>query len=69
MLPQLVVGIDLRPHTIPSIASCTVSLTADADRSHRSPIHYAVRPGTRQDDLMKVPHLAVDVAVGELTAW
>ena len=37
--------------------------------SERSSIHYAVLPGIRRDDLLKVPHLAVDVAVNEPPAW
>jgi hypothetical protein len=37
--------------------------------SERSSIHYVVLPGIRRDDLLKVPHLAVDVAADESTAW
>ena len=37
--------------------------------SERSSIHDAVLPGIRRDDLLKVPHLADDVAVVEPTAW
>lgn len=37
--------------------------------SERSSIHYAVLPGIRRDDLLKVPHLADDVALEEPTAW
>jgi hypothetical protein len=37
--------------------------------SKRASIHYAVLPGIRWDDLLKVPHLADDVAVDEPTAW
>ena len=37
--------------------------------SEWSSIHYAVLPGIRRDDLLKVPHLAVDVAVVAPTAW
>lgn len=37
--------------------------------SERTSIHYDVLPGIRRDDLLKVPHLADDVAPDEPTAW
>jgi len=37
--------------------------------SERSSIHYAVLPGVRRDDLLKVPHLADDLARNEPAAW
>jgi len=37
--------------------------------SERSSIHYAVLPGIRRDDLLKVPHLVDDLAGSESAAW
>jgi hypothetical protein len=37
--------------------------------SERSSIHYAVLPGVRRDDLLKVPHLADVFVVDEPAAW
>ena len=37
--------------------------------SESTSIHYAVLPGIRRDDLLKVPHVADDVAPDEPTAW
>jgi hypothetical protein len=37
--------------------------------SERTSIHYDVLPGIRRDDLLKIPHLADDVAPDEPTAW
>jgi hypothetical protein len=37
--------------------------------SERSSIHYAILPGIRRDDLLKLPHLADHHGVNERTAW